>query len=94
MSAPVLPEDSTTPTTTAEQNLRTAGQRKINQVWEYTQALIAMTVVVTTSIGIFVGRVVQREGQVPFPAEWWTIVGLVTGFYFGRTNHARMGDEK
>ena len=89
----VKPDDSTAPTTTAEQNLKSAGQRRINAVWEYTQAVIAFTVVVTTSVGIFIGRVLQREVQVPFPAEWWTIVGLVIGFYFGRTNHARVGDE-
>lgn len=91
MSAPILPADSTAPTTTAEQNLRTAGQRRINEVWELTQAAIACTVVIITSAGIFIGRVMQKDG-VPFPAEWWTIVGLVIGFYFGRTNHARMGD--
>ncbi len=80
------------PRTTAEQDLKTAGQRKINAIWEYTQSYVAIAVVTTTAIGVFVGRVTQGN-SVPFPAEWWTIVGLVIGFYFGRTNHARIGDE-
>lgn len=76
--------------TTAEQDLHTASQRYINLIWEFTQALISLLIVVTTCAGIFVGRVIQTSNT-PFPAEWWTIVGLVIGFYFGRTNHARGG---
>lgn len=73
--------------------MKTAGQRKINDVWEYTQALIALSVVLTTCVGIFIGRVIEKgAGTLPFPPEWWTILGLVIGFYFGRTNHARVGD--
>jgi hypothetical protein len=82
------------PTTTAEQDLRSAGQRNINKIWEYTQSYVAVIVVTTTALGIFVGRVFQGfEATQLFPAEWWTIVGLVIGFYFGRTNHSRIGDE-
>lgn len=80
--------------TTAEQDLKTAGQRKINDIWEITQASIASLIVLTTCLGIIIGRLVFREvgpGSV-FPPEWWTILGLVIGFYFGRTNHARLGD--
>lgn len=68
--------------------LANAGQRRINLVWEGTQAFIAATIVLTTCLGIFFGRVINTDA-VPFPAEWWTVVGLVIGFYFGRTNHAR-----
>lgn len=87
-------QPSVAPTTTTEQDLKTAGQRRINNVWEYTQAAIAFSVVITTCIGIFIGRVVQgsNTSTIPFPPEWWTILGLVIGFYFGRTNHARIGD--
>jgi hypothetical protein len=77
-------------TTTSEENLHTASQRHVNIIWERTQSGIALLVVTTTSLGIFIGRVFSVS-TVPFPAEWWTIVGLVIGFYFGRTNHSRVG---
>lgn len=77
-------------TTTVEEDLHSLGQRRINLVWEYTQSFVALLIVFTTCVGIFIGRVMQGS-VVPFPAEWWTIVGLVIGFYFGRTNHSRVG---
>lgn len=83
------PGDHTASATAAKQSRKGASRRKINLVLECTQAAIACTVVLATSVGVFVGRVVQKEAQVPFPAEWWTIVGLVIGFYFGHTNNAR-----
>lgn len=81
---------SKAPDTTSEENLHTASQRRVNLIWEYSQAGIAWMIVGTTCLGIFIGRV-WVGSTVPFPAEWWTIVGLVIGFYFGRTNHARVG---
>lgn len=72
------------PTTTTEQNLRTAGQRRVNLIWEYTQAFIAIIV-----IGNFVFQSGREKAIDPFSAG---IVGVVIGFYFGRTNHARIGD--
>lgn len=71
---------------------RASRQSWINMIWEYTQSFVAVIVVTATSVGVFIGRVIDQS-VVPFPAEWWTIVGLVIGFYFGRTNHSRMGDE-
>lgn len=79
--------------TTAEEDLKSKGQRKINDVWEFTQAAIASVIVLTTCVGIFIGHppgMIERSSA--FPPEWWTILGLVIGFYFGRTNHARVGD--
>jgi hypothetical protein len=86
------PERSVAPTTTSEEDLRTAGQRRVNMVWEYSQSAFAGLIVLTTCIAIFVGRVIQ-DNSTTLPAEWWTILGLVIGFYFGRTNHARIGDQ-
>ena len=84
-------EESTSvkPDTTAEQDLHSKSQRQINRTWENTQAAVALIVIVTTSTGVLIGRFMADI--LPLPAEWWTIVGLVVGFYFGRTNHARMG---
>jgi len=81
-------------TTTVEQNLRTAGQRRINLIWEYTQAAIALTAVLA-NILIFVFLFVK---DVTMNATTAAVLlsnafFLVIGFYFGRTNHARIGDE-
>jgi hypothetical protein len=79
--------------------LHTAGQRKTNLIWERTQSIIALAVVLTTCGGIItlssirLWHVDLGPDKIPsFPPEWWTILGLVIGFYFGRTNHSRIGD--
>ena len=73
--------------TTFQEDLTTAGQRRINLIWEYTQAAIAILVVVTTMICGGIGM--YRDAQIP------TIIsvafGMITGFYFSRTNHAAIG---
>lgn len=40
---------SLTPTTTEQQDLTVAGQRKVNLIWEFTQASIAILVVVANN---------------------------------------------
>lgn len=74
--------------TTFQEDLTTAGQRRINLIWEYTQAIIAIGVVFTTMVcGIY--GMIHPASQVP------TIIsvafGAITGFYFSRTNHAAIG---
>jgi hypothetical protein len=73
--------------------LRTAGLRRVNLIWERTQSMIALSVVLTTCLGVAalsLLRYYHADVILPtFPPEWWTIVGLVIGFYFGRTNHDR-----
>ena len=90
-----LPTDHVESTTTEEQDLHSASQRGINRTWEDTQARISLMVVGTTCVGVIVNVALRAFlpalASVAFPAEWWTIVGLVIGFYFGRTNHARVG---
>lgn len=81
-------------TTTVEQNLRTASQRKVNLIWEYTQALIALMIVFANVIYIFLLLFVpiltsQAANASVLLANAFF---LVIGFYFGRTNHARIGD--
>jgi hypothetical protein len=80
--------------------LHTAGQRKTNLIWERTQSAIALAVVLTTCVGIsMLGSIhlfqlgIERERIPSFPPEWWTILGLVIGFYFGRTNHSRVSPD-
>lgn len=77
------------PTTTSEQDLKSAGQRIINRIWEITQAAIALTV---TGATIFVSaKLVERGGEsekVAFQLLT-NVFFVVIGFYFGRTNHSR-----
>lgn len=74
--------------TTYQEDMTTAGQRRINLIWEYTQAIIALLVVVSTMACGVVAMVYDNK-QIP------TIIGvafgMVTGFYFSRTNHAAIG---
>lgn len=72
------------PTTTLEENLHTAGARKINLIWEFTQAFIAFAVTVATLWSAVVAPDM-------LPAILGNAFFLVIGFYFGRTNHARTG---
>ena len=71
------------PTTTIEQDRYTFQQRRINLIWEVTQALIAVSVVGANVIAAFQLSV---ESMMLSNAFF-----LVIGFYFGRTNHARTG---
>lgn len=85
-------QPSLAPRTTLEDDIRTAAQRDLNMTWENTQALISKIVVITTCSGVIISllaRAFWPETLIAFPSEWWAIVGLVIGFYFGRTNHAR-----
>lgn len=83
--------DSKPPDTTAEQDRKSAGQRRVNATWEYTQAAIAISV---TEITLIVAAIlVLGQGSEIAFALMVGLANLVIGFYFGRTNHARIGDE-
>lgn len=82
--APTLPPalDVAPATTTAEENLHTSGQRRVNIIWEGTQAAIALSVVAA----VIYCAVVTIEA-----ASLVNMAYLIVGFYFGRTNHERSG---
>jgi len=80
---------SLNPTTTAEQNRATAGQRSINRIWEQTQAIVTVVIIVVTASGVLAKVFLPAASNLP--SEWWAIVGLVIGFYFSRTNHTKIG---
>lgn len=83
-SQPSLP-----PTTTAQQDVTTAGQRRVNMIWEVTQAVIAVTVVAATMgtamFQVFNGRLDQ------IPTIFSFAFGTIVGAYFQRTNHTAIG---
>ncbi|HEV8445438.1 MAG TPA: response regulator [Gemmatimonadaceae bacterium] len=74
-------------TTTFQQDLTTAGQRQVNLIWERTQSVIALMVVITTMGAGAYGMV--RNLQIPTLMA--VAFGTVVGFYFSRTNHAAIG---
>jgi len=71
------------PTTTLQQDITHAGQRRINLIWEVTQAGIALTVVVA-----YVALVIRK---VPIPTTLDNLLFVIVTFYFARTNHTRIG---
>jgi len=78
-----------TPDSVSESSLKFAGQRRINVIWEITQAAIAIMVTSTT---LYVSAALSLAGE--GTAAFLLISNaffLVIGFYFGRTNHARTG---
>ncbi len=89
MSFPSDPTQPLPPNTTIQQDLTTAGQRKVNLIWEYTQAVIALIVVSTT---MFTGmRAAWIQSKEQLPTIMSVAFGTVVGFYFSRTNHAAIG---
>ena len=78
------------PTTTKQQDLTLEGQRKVNLIWEYTQAFIAICVVVSTMIA-GVACAMNGKGEQQVPTILSVAFGTVVGFYFSRTNHTAIG---
>lgn len=78
------------PTTTAEENRKSAGQRQVNIIWEATQSIIALAV---TSSTLYVAAKLSILN--PTQTAAFLLLSnaffLVIGFYFGRTNHQRVG---
>lgn len=66
----------------SENALRSIGQRRINVIWEITQAAIAVAV----TMGTIAAALIKIDAPVVFNAFF-----LVVGFYFSRTNHQTIG---
>ncbi|HXU86122.1 MAG TPA: hypothetical protein VN773_09965 [Verrucomicrobiae bacterium] len=91
MTDPILTEPQNAARRVAEEGDRvTYGQRRVNLIWEITQALIAILVTIVT---LFVSAVLALRGDVDRAATLLlsNAFFLVVGFYFGRTNHQRTG---
>lgn len=75
-----------------EASLHTAGQRQINRIWEFTQAFIALSI---TIISLFTASTLAMYGKPDAQTAAFVFIygvaNLVIGFYFGRTNHTRVG---
>lgn len=73
--------------TTFQEDLTFAGQRKVNLIWEYTQAIIALLVMLATMTCGIIGMMYDIQ----IPTIISVAFGTITGFYFSRTNHAAIG---
>jgi len=102
MDETIQPEQPLAPRTTTQQDLTTAGQRKINLIWETTQSRIAIFVVgvgvllnvVLVICLIFFNRdvTVNQLALITICLQFINLTaGIVIGFYFSRTNHAAIG---
>lgn len=84
------------PLTTEEEDRVAQGQRHINLIWEQTQMRVALSV---TWSALFVSAVLAVGGKVLGTPDLqlaaivflFGVANLVTGFYFGRTNHTKTG---
>ncbi len=84
-----LAQLSVAPNTTAQDDLVTAGQRKINLIWEWTQSIVSLAIVAANMIvGVYDG---VTSVHPEFPVILSSSLFLVIGFYFSRTNHAAIG---
>jgi hypothetical protein len=91
-------QPSVPPTTTHQEDLTTLGQRKINLIWEYTQAAVAIGVIALTMIvdggSTLICLVTNRDptvAQMTGVSFVNLIAGIVISFYFSRTNYAAIG---
>jgi hypothetical protein len=75
-------QPSVAPTTTSQQDMVTAGQRRVNLIWESTQSIIAVGITLAV-IYCAVNKITSQELTNAF--------FLIIGFYFSRTNHAAIG---
>ena len=86
----LMPEQSLPSKTTPEQDRTTLGQRRINLVWEITQAIIALAVT-TQTLRVSAYLAMSSDRQTAAFLLLSNAFFLVIGFYFGRTNHTRQG---
>lgn len=70
------------PTTTAEQDIVTAGQRRVNLIWEFTQSSIAVLITLAIVYTAIAGIPSDNLANGFF---------LIIGFYFSRVNHQAIG---
>lgn len=82
------------PTTTAAEDLTKAGQRTINLIWENTQMKVALSVIwaallVSGTLAVMGKWLGTPDLQLAAIVFLFGVANLVTGFYFGRTNHTR-----
>jgi hypothetical protein len=74
----------------AEFSVMRDGQRKINLIWERTQAAIAL-IIVLANVSAWIAATVRGHDAASVPAGLTDALFVVVGFYYGRTNHQATG---
>lgn len=71
--------------------LAVSRHQKINMVWEYTQAYMAILVITTVLLtSCYIAITTNNDNHRVAALLFMTgLANLVAGFYFGRTNHTR-----
>lgn len=77
------------PTTTLQEDLTVVGQRRVNLIWEITQSIIAVTIVLSNVIAALYNVFQGRNVDVPLVLS--SSLFMVLGFYLARTNHQAIG---
>lgn len=75
---------------TLESDRHFLGQRRVNLIWEMTQAVIALSVSLGT-LYVSAALALNGSGEMSAFLLLSNAFFLVIGFYFGRTNHQRVG---
>lgn len=89
-SLPKVGDKNIPPTTTEQEDIVTAGQRRVNLVWEYTQSFVTI-VVVLANMAVAVTNGVTGKSLNEHPTVLSTSLFLILGFYYSRTNHSAIG---
>ena len=84
-AVPGIVDPSMPPTTTVQEDLVTAGQRRINLIWEFTQA--AVTILIT------VAAIFCAVNKVDADVLNFAFVAVISTYY-ARTNHTKIGGVK
>lgn len=75
-------QPSVAPKTTAQEDLVTAGQRRINVIWEVTQALVTILI---TCAAIYCSIIGIKADVLNF-----AFIAVISTYY-ARTNHTKIG---
>lgn len=75
--------------TTEQEDVTQAGQRRISLIWEITQSVIAIMVVLSNVIAALCNVFNKRDVDVPVILS--SSLFMVLGFYLARTNHEKIG---
>lgn len=88
-----MDQEPLTPTTTTEEDHHRVDQHLINAAWKSTQRLIALSVTwVSLGMAAWLSILGATESvQTAALVFVFGVANLVIGFYFGRTNHQRIG---
>ena len=86
-----MTDTAKSPTTTSEQDRHSYGQRRINLIWEVTQAVIAVVVTLAT-LFVVASLAIRQDAQTAAFLLLSNAFFLVIGFYFSRSNHNRIND--